>query len=352
MSSQHLTDAEAYLRFVHTPLVLAPMAGGVGSVELAVAVSRAHAFVFLAAGYLDVPDLAARVDAFVERSPGGYGVNLFVGDPLDVPVPAALAAFRDALLPAADKLGVQLPSLESVLATRADDWLGDKIDYLVAHPVPAVSFTFGLPEPAASEALRRAGTALIATVTNPAEAVLALDAGFDLLCVQSAAAGGHRGTFGNYQGSTLELPLLLDAVRDVGPATLIAAGGVSGPADVAELLRRGVAGVQVGTAFLAADESGAPEAHKTALTAPGATTAVTRAFTGRPARGIVNDFMREYGELAPPHYPQVHALTSGLRKAAGAAGQDWAMSLWAGTGHRHARRKPGEQIARDLLAGL
>lgn len=133
---------------------------------------------------------------------------------------------------------------------------------------------------------------------------------------------------------------------------MIAAGGIAGPDQVHQALSAGAIAVQAGTAFLAATESGAAAVHKAALTEPGATTAVSRAFSGRPARGISNDFMADYDSVAPAAYPQVNALTGPLRKAAAAASDPSAMALWAGTGHAQASTASAEQIAQELLAGL
>jgi NAD(P)H-dependent flavin oxidoreductase YrpB (nitropropane dioxygenase family) len=129
----------------------------------------------------------------------------------------------------------------------------------------------------------------------------------------------------------------------------VAAGGLSTPAEVAAVLRAGADAVMVGTALLRSDESGASAVHKAALADPGrGPTVLTRAFTGRPARGLVNAFTRKYSELAPVGYPAIHHLTSGLRKTAAAAGNPELVHLWAGTGYRNATTGP----AGTILTGL
>ncbi len=341
------------MHLLHTPLILAPMAG-VGTTELALAAARGEALPFLAGGYRRPEEFIDQITAFNDASPDGrFGVNLFVPPPADALVATAtIEDYRRLIQPEADRFELDLAAATDLDAIRIDDWFTDKIDYLLAEPVPAVSFTFGLPERAVLDAIRSRGTVLIATVTNPAEAIQACEAEVDLLCVQAASAGGHRGTFGNYAGSTLPLTQLLRAVADVASVPMIAAGGISGPADVAAALTAGALAVQAGTAFLAADESGAPAAHKAALTAAGARTEITRVFTGRAARGIANRFMASFSDAVPAAYPQVHAVTSPLRKAAAAAGDTSVMAMWAGTGHQRASTGSAEQIATDLLRAL
>lgn len=338
----------AFIRLLGTPLILAPMAGGISTPDLVVAASRGGALGFWPAGYRNPQQLA---DDLVELRKAGAsvgGVNLFVPPPDSEDGEAhhdAVEAYGRLISPEAARHGVQLGA-----TGRTDDWFAEKVAVLAADPVPAVSFTFGLPPGWAVAALRGAGSVLIATVSNPAEAQAAAEAGLDALCVQAGTAGGHRGTFGNYAGSTLPLSDLLQAVREVSSLPLIAAGGISSAADLSAALRAGAVAAQVGTAFLGATESGTSAAHRAALTAPGARTAVTRAFTGRPARGLVNDFLLRYGDDAPAAYPAVHALTAPLRRAAAAAGDASVLAMWAGTGHARARYDSAEQIAADLLS--
>lgn len=338
-----MANALALMRLLGTPLVLAPMAGGISTPELVLAASRGGALGLWPAGYRDPDQLADDLSRLRQAGAAVGGVNLFV--PSQDGEAGAVDAYATLVRPEADRHGVRLG-----WTSRTDDWFADKLAVLTADPVPAVSFTFGLPPRSAMAALRAAGSVLIATVTNPAEARAATEAGLDALCVQADAAGGHRATFGNYAGSTLPLGELLRAVREVSPLPLIAAGGISSAAELSAALRAGAVAAQVGTAFLAATESGTSVPHRAALTAPGSRTAVTRAFTGRPARAIVNDFLLRYGDDAPAAYPAVHALTAPLRRAGAAAGDASVLAMWAGTGHGTARNDSAEQIAVDLLS--
>ncbi|MDQ2635885.1 MAG: nitronate monooxygenase, partial [Actinomycetota bacterium] len=256
--------------------------------------------------------------------------------------------YADALAQEADRFGITLPR-EPV---ENDDQFGAKIDLLLAEPVPVASFTFGIPDAGVIRDLRRAGTIVVQTVTSTAEAEEAAAAGVDMLAVQSHVAGGHSATLHPQRiPETLAIGELVRAVIDTVGLPVIAAGGLSTAADVSGVVRAGATAAMVGTVLLLADESGASSTHQRALTDPARTeTVVTRAFTGRPARGLRNTFIDTYETQAPLGYPAVHHLTSPLRKAAAAADEPERLHLWAGTGYRNARRAPTEQIL-TALAG-
>jgi nitronate monooxygenase len=230
-----------------------------------------------------------------------------------------------------------------------DDWAAKVVD-LVNCPVPVVSFTFGPPPDDLVLTLRERGSRVWVTVTDEVEAAQAAKAGPDCLIVQGPEAGAHRGTFANGPGvpdgrGTLEL---LGAVRQVTGLPLIAAGGIMTSEAVEAALAAGAVAVQCGTAFLRCPQSGAAAAHKAALADPRfGQTAVTRAFSGRPARGLVNEFMRAH-EDAPAAYPEINNATRPLRAAASAAGDTDRMSLWAGEGYRLATARPVAEVI-DLL---
>ncbi|MFE4973970.1 nitronate monooxygenase [Kitasatospora sp. NPDC056651] len=324
------------------PVIAAPMAGGPSTPELAVAVNRAGGLGFLAAGMKTVEALAEQIAAVRKATDRPYGVNLFVpGTPADR---AVVDAYRERLRPEAERWGVALP--EEIGPDR-DGWEA-KLALLLADPVPVVSYTFGLPTAEEAAALRAAGTTQVATVTTPREARAAEALGMDALCVQGPEAGGHRSTH-RVTDRPEELPLLelLPAVREVTALPLVAAGGLGDGAAIAAALRAGAVAVQLGTALLRSDESGASAAHRAALTEL-PETAVTRAFTGRPARGLRNAFIDRYGPYAPPAYPEVHHLTAPLRTAAARRGDTDAMHLWAGTAHHLARSGPAEAIVAEL----
>jgi nitronate monooxygenase len=325
------------------PVVVAPMAGGPSSVDLVAAAAAAGAIGFLPAGYKTAQGLRGDIEAVQAATDGPFGVNVFV--------PGSPAADKDALARYLDSVAgdpaVAAPPGE---ATWDDDGWPAKIADLTARPVPVVSFTFGCPEPGVISALRAAGSRVWVTVTDAGEAAMAVQAGADCLCVQGSEAGAHRGTFANRPGSRAAALDLVTAIRAGTDVPLVAAGGIMTAADVAAALKAGAAAVQCGTAFLRCPESGAQPVHKAALADPACTaTAVTRAFTGRPARGLVNRFMLDHPD-APPAYPEIHFATRPIRAAAAAAGDTGRMNLWAGEGYRAATERPAAEIV-DLLSG-
>ncbi|MEU9130019.1 nitronate monooxygenase [Kitasatospora sp. NPDC048540] len=329
------------------PVVAAPMAGGGSTPQLVAAVSEAGGLGFLAAGYRTAAAVGEQIRAVRELTGRPFGLNLFV--PAEPGDPAAVAAYRERLRPEAQRHGVELPT---VIAPDRDDWEA-KLELVLADPVPVVSYTFGLPGPAEAGALRAAGITQVGTVTSAAEAVAAEAAGMDALTVQGPEAGGHRATHrADTEPGTLPLAELLAAVRAVTGLPLIAAGGIADGPALAAALRAGAVAGQLGTAFLRSAESGASAAHRAALVDDRfPVTAVTRTFTGRPARGLRNAFIDRYEPYAPTAYPEVHHLTQPLRAAAAARGDLDAMHLWAGTGHRLARTGPAATIARSIAAG-
>lgn len=331
------------------PLVAAPMAGGASTTALVAAAARGGGFGFVPAGYLTAPALAERIAA--ARAEGiRFGVNVFAPNPLPVD-PGDFRRYARLIQAEADVYGLELAGEAPV---EDDDAFAEKIDLLTADPVPVVSFTFGIPRPAVIAALRRAGTYVVQTVTNPAEARAAAEAGVDALAVQAKAAGAHSGTLSPREPLP-DVPVgeLIGRVRGAVGLPLIAAGGIATPEDVAAVLHAGAGAAMVGTVLLLTDESGATATHKAALADPDDRgTVVTHAFTGRPARGLRNRFTDRYADQAPYGYPALHFLTTALRKKAAAAGDPEAVHLWAGTGYRHARAEPAGQTFARLAAKL
>jgi NAD(P)H-dependent flavin oxidoreductase YrpB (nitropropane dioxygenase family) len=328
---------------VTNPVLAAPMAGGPTTPAMVIAAARAGSIGFLAAGYKS-PEAVQNEIATVRHAGVSFGVNVFAPNP----VPIALADYRRYAADvqrAADRFGIVVPP-EPV---EDDDSFSAKIELLLSDPVPLVSFTFGIPDADVVRGLRRAGSVVVQTVTSRQEAERAEAAGVDLLAVQATAAGGHSGTL------TPDRPVeplgLVDLVRQVTQGVslpVIGAGGLSSTTGVTAALRAGAQAVAVGTALLLADESGASATHRAALRDPrGTETAVTRAFTGRPARGLRNRFIDEHAS-APLGYPAIHHLTSPMRKAAAAAGESDLVHLWAGTGYRDAREGSTVEILSDL----
>ena len=337
-----LCDPKMILDELDFPVVLAPLAGGPSTPALAAAVSGAGGLGFLAAGYLSSEEMIQRLRAARALVPGPFGVNLFC--PGSGPTsPATYETYLERLHRWAHERELELGTPDY----NDDDWTA-KLELLSSDPVQVVSFTFGCPDPTVVEMMHAAGSEVWVTVTTPEEAGLAAEAEADVLVVQGAEAGGHRGSFTDYPGAPLYglLPLIA-LVRDQVQLPLVAAGGIASGRAVAAVLAAGARAAQIGTAFMLAPEAGTSEAYRVALRSHRAT-ALTRAFTGRLARGIRNDFMDEHGDDAPIAYPEIHYVTAPVRAQARRIGNDELINLWAGEAHTLATERPAADIVRGL----
>ncbi|MGO4617267.1 nitronate monooxygenase [Nocardia sp. 2YAB30] len=321
------------------PIVLAPMAGGPSTPELTAAVAEAGGFGQLAAGYLSAADTATRIAATRAATDKPFGVNLFAPGP---ETPAAELADYLTELGADHELG------DAKFDT--DDW-DAKLDLLVADPVAAVSFTFGCPTIEEIARLHAVDAEAWVTVTSAAEARVAVEAGADVLIAQGAEAGGHRATFVDRPADDATDPLTLLALLQILTAAtdrpLVATGGIVTGAGIAAALAAGAAAVQLGTVFLRCPEAGTNQVHRAALTED-TPTMLTRAFTGRRARGLRNRFMIEHSATAPAAYPEIHYATAPLRAAARTAGNPDEVNLWAGQTHALAPELPARELVRTL----
>jgi nitronate monooxygenase len=320
------------------PIVQAPMAGGPSTPALAAAVTAAGGLGFLGAGYKD-PDAVRRdIDETRSLASGPFGVNLFA-PPGPAPDPAVVQAYAATLPP--DQVG----------EPRHDDDAWDaKLTLMRELGVPVVSFTFGCPDPPTVAGLSDAGCAVWVTVTTAGEAHAAAGAGADALVVQGVEAGGHRGTWDDAQPGDVGLLALLQAIGGAVRLPLVATGGIASGRGVAAVLAAGAAAAQIGTALMLAPEAGTSPAHRDALLEGDTPTALTRAYTGRTARGIVNDFMRAHHDEAPSGYPDVHYLTQPLRAAARDRGDAENFHVWAGQAYGLARAEPAGDLVRRFAA--
>jgi nitronate monooxygenase len=317
------------------PIVQAPMSGGPSTPALAAAVSGAGGLGFVAAGYRSVEELSSDIAAVDATR---FGVNLFVPGRSDVDEPG-LNAYVSSLGPGAGD-----PRFDD------DGWEG-KLGVLRSSPVAVVSFAFGCPSADVVSSLQAVGSEVWVTVTSVAEARLARDRGADALVLQGVEAGGHRGTFDDPPdgGEGLGLLALLRLVANELPLPLVATGGITDARGVAAVLAGGAAAAQLGSAFMLCPEAATNSAHRARL-AEEAPTALTRAFSGRLARGIENDFMRDHPD-APRAYPQVHHATSPMRAAAREREDPDGFNLWAGQAHSLARAVPAADLVRELSTG-
>ena len=307
-------------------IVQAPMSGGPSTPALAAAVSDAGGLGFLAAGYRTAEQLAEDLAETRRLTAEPFGVNVFAhrSDPADVTEFARSAG------------------LDAAAARWSDDEYDAKLALLAEDPPAVVSFTFGLPDP-----LPSLPSQVWVTVTGVEEARAAAAAGADALVVQGFEAGGHRGAWVDREGrediGTLALLALVRATVDV---PLIATGGIADGAGIAAVLAAGASAAMLGTAFLLCSEAATVPAHREAI-ATERPTGLTRAFTGRLARGIDNAWMRAHSD-APIGYPEIHYLTARLRAEARAAGDADRFNLWAGQAHALARAVPAAELVRLL----
>ncbi len=326
------------------PIVQAPMAGGPSTPALAAAVARAGGLGFLAAGYKSVDGVAQDIATLRERSSAPFGVNLFVASaqPAD---PGRIEVYLRELAPEAERYGVPLGA-----PRHDDDGWEAKLDLLEDERVALVSFTFGCPPAAVLERLRAAGIETWVTITSPAEAVDAVRSGADGLVVQGVEAGGHRGAFADESGvEGTGLLALLSLVHQGTDVPLVASGGIMTGAAIAAVLCVGASAAQLGTALMRTPEAGTSAAHRAALAAEGRT-GLTRAFSGRLARGIVNRFQCEHSATAPSGYPEIHHATSPLRAEARRRGDADGFNLWAGQAFGLGVEEPAEEVVSGLAA--
>jgi nitronate monooxygenase len=340
---------------LRSPIIQAPMAGGGDSAALVAAVNEAGGFGFVGAAYLTPAQLTERARDIRSRTALPFGVNLFAPQPK----PTASAALAEAAVARVAgfyaELGLPAPS--------APAYPGDSFAALVPAMLDSgtatFSVTFGLPPADVVSAAKARGMRVMGTATTVAEALALEQAGMDAVIAQGAEAGGHRGGFigdpaANLIGAMALVPQIVDAVG----VPVIASGGIMDGRGVAAALALGATAVQLGTVFLTCDEAGIPEVHKQAILdadADADQTRLTRAFSGRPARGLVNRFMETVEDRSQPDavlpFPLQNALTRPLRAAAGQQGRAEFLSLWAGQGAPMARRRPAGAVVAALLSG-
>jgi len=338
------------------PIIQAPLAGGGDTPALVAAVCEAGALGFIGAAYLSPPQIleAARTIRAATRRP--FGINLFA--PLPPPeMPADAGAALERVAPFYAELGLPRPETPTSGGYVFEEQLAAALD----TGASVFSFTFGLLPPAAMRAIRTRGMLVLGTATTVEEALALEKAGVDAVVAQGSEAGGHRGTFaGTIEHGMVGTMALVPQAVDTLTVPVVASGGIMDGRGIAAALALGASAVQMGTAFLTCDEAGIPEAYKQAiLSAREHQTRITRAFSGRPARGIVNRFMEEIEGASPAAilpFPLQNALTRPLRGAAARQGRAEYLSLWAGQGLGLARRQPArslvERLARETDAAV
>ncbi|HEX6652059.1 MAG TPA: nitronate monooxygenase [Thermoleophilaceae bacterium] len=331
------------LSAMEVPIVQAPLAGGPSTPALAAAVSEAGGLGFLAAGYRTADAVRADIAELRGLTSCPFGLNIFVPGPPSGDT-EAIGRYAASLAAEAERQGEELGE-----PRHEDDRWEEKLALACDEGVPVVSFTSGCPRAIEVGRLRDAGCVVWVTVTTAAEAVSAADGGADALIVQGVEAGGHRASFDDAAPGDVALLPLLQLIRAVTDLPLVATGGIATGRGVAAVLAAGASAAQLGSAFMLTPEAGTSEAHREAF-GRAAPTAITRAFTGRYARGIENRFMREHEHEAPLGYPEVHNLTAPLRAAARERGDADSFHLWAGQAYPLAERVPAGELVRRLAA--
>ena len=332
------------------PLLQAPMAGAQGS-ALALAVSGAGGLGALPCALLGPEALHTELAALA-ASGLPYNVNWFCHTP-PVPDPAREARWRAALRPYYDELGLDIDAVPS--DPGRTPFSAQALEAMAEFRPPVVSFHYGLPAPELLARVKSWGAFVLSSATTVREALWLQEHGADAVIAQGLEAGGHRGHFLSHDlseqmGTFALLPQVVAAVR----VPVIAAGGIASAAGVRAALALGASGVQVGTAYLCADEALTRPAHRAALQSEAARhTVLTNLVTGRPARGIVNRVMRELGPIsdAAPAFPLATAAMSHLRVEAEKRGISDFTHFWSGQNASGCTRAPAAQITQALAEG-
>ena len=333
---------------IRLPIIQAPMASA-STPKLAAAVTNAGGLGSLGCAMMNADEVREQCEAMRAATNGAYNVNFFVHREPTLDAQAA-EAMRAMLKPYYAELGAgEVPAAKIPHPT----FDRPRLEVVLKEKPPVVSFHFGLPEKSMLEALKEKGILVIACATTVAEAGTLEKAGVDAIVAQGFEAGGHRGTFAPpYEAGDVGTLALVPQVVDAVETPVIAAGGIGDGRGIAAALMLGAQGVQMGTAFLTCPESAAHPVWRKALTeaGPGATR-LTHAFSGRPARGLENRYMREMAgkETLFPAFPIPNALTGPLRKASAAGNTGDFQSMWAGQAAGMAKTLPAKELMETLV---
>jgi nitronate monooxygenase len=333
---------------IELPVIQAPMAGSNGS-AMAIAVSNAGGLGSLPCAMLTPEGIGKELAAIQAGTRKPYNVNFFCHVP-PVPDAAREAAWRAKLAPYYREFGIDADKIPA--GPGRAPFSAEAAEVLDAFRPKVVSFHFGLPSKELLARVRSWGSKILSSATTVAEARWLEAQGVDAIIAQGNEAGGHRGVFldddiATQPGTFALLPQVVKAVK----LPVIAAGGIADAQGVRAALALGASGVQPGTAYLLCPESLAGAVHRAALKSPqAAQTALTNIFTGRPARGIVNRFMREMGPMNPaaPAFPLATAAITPLRAAAEKNGSGDFSPLWSGQNATGCREVPAAQVTKDL----
>ncbi|EIT86302.1 2-nitropropane dioxygenase [Fictibacillus macauensis ZFHKF-1] len=332
---------------VRYPIISAGMAGGPGGPDLVAAVSEHGGLGTLGAGYMEAADITAAIAEIKRQTKQPFAVNLFLPVETFVQEEAVQAMQRRlSALGAGKSLEQQVPSRRDPFA-----FFEQQLQAVMESDVKIISFTFHLPSKALVDRLKEAQMIVIATATSVKEATLLEQVGVDIICAQGSEAGGHRGTFlDREEDSLIGTMALVPQICDAVALPVIAAGGIMDARGMAAAFMLGASAVQLGTFFLAAQESGAHQVYKEAvLQASERDLVLTKAFSGKLARGINNQFITEMKNIEALPYPIQHELTTPLRQWAKSVHEGNYMSLWAGQGITLVQSKSVRELMHELF---
>lgn len=331
------------------PIIQAPMAGGITTPELIAAVANSGGLGSLGAGYMEPEEIRhalAEIRALTDKP---FAVNLFIPNGGTEDAERIMRANK-VLAPYRAELG--LPDAEPLTAPVPN--YTEQLGVLFEESVKIISFTFGIPAAKEMESIKQLEITTIASATHLLEAILLEESGIDIVVAQGYEAGGHRATFvGDAEQSLIGTMALVPLLVEHLSVPVVAAGGIMDGRGIAAALALGASGAQLGTAFLACPESGAHRKYKERLQqGTELNTTLTRAFSGKLARGLKNRFIEELREKEAflPGYPIQNTLTREIRQAANQQDQAELMSLWAGQGCSLVSNRSAAELIRRWVA--
>lgn len=326
------------------PIILAPMAGGVITTELCIAVADSGGLPFIASGYLTPEELKKQISAFELKANSDYGINIFHPE-YSVLDQNEYFSYKELIKKNHNE------DLFPTSIINNDDFFHEKINIALSSKAKYLSFTFGHPSNELIDRIKEYEKKVILYATSKSGIRYINNSSADIIGIQSIEAGGHQASvnFIDEEDINDDIDVLIEYARSISNKKIIVAGGISSKNDVLDKIRKGASAVQVGTLFLLANEAGTKEAHKYAvLNFKNRKTTLTKSFTGKMARSIDNDFIRRYDEFSINGYPEVHHLTKGIRIKAYKEGDPENINLWAGTGFINAY----EDSARNIILNL
>lgn len=333
------------------PIIQAGMAGGATTPELIAEVSKAGGLGTLGAAYMKPEDIRQAINDIRKLTDKPFAVNLFcVDNSADLDAEKKEAVMTELL-----KIGKDLDVSEADIQFNTADYFNEQFRILIEEKVPVISTAFGLLSEDKVKKAKDAGMKITAMITTVEEAVLAEKSGADIIVAQGSDAGGHRGTFDltrHENGADIGTFSLVPQVRDKVNIPVAAAGGVNDSRSLAAALVLGAAGVQIGTRFLSSEEAGIHRAYKEKIfESREEDTVITRAFSGRPARGIFNKFIENF-TAEPLPYPYQNSATKSVRSAAAVYSDSEYMSLWTGQNLRSVvKEQPAAEIIEEIVNG-